>query len=131
MSLERKRSRYGLIFLAPWIVGMLLFFLYPIFQSIYYSFCRLDLSQFGVETTFLGTEQYYKILHDNPTYMADLGSAVQSFFVTLPFILVVSLILALCLNENFRGRLFFRALFFVPVILSSGPALKQFLAALF
>lgn len=129
MSLERKRSRYGLIFLAPWIVGMLLFFLYPIIQSVYYSFCRLELNQFGVVTTFLGIEQYQTLLHENPTYSPNLISVVQSFFVTLPFILVVSLILALFLNENFRGRLFFRALFFVPVILSSGPALKQFLAA--
>lgn len=80
-------------------------------------------------TTFLGIEQYQTLLHENPTYSPNLISAVQSFFVTLPFILVVSLILALFLNENFRGRLFFRALFFVPVILSSGPALKQFLAA--
>lgn len=129
IGLETKKSRYGLIFLAPWIVGMLLFFLYPIIQSAYYSFSKLSINENGVTTTFLGWENYNNVINIDPSYMDNLRSAVSGFFVTLPFILVVSLILALFLNESFRGRLFFRALFFVPVIFASGPALNQFLQA--
>ncbi len=129
IGLETKKSRYGLIFLAPWIVGMLLFFLYPIFQSVYYSFSDLKITPDGVNASFVALDNYNEIINEDPQYMNNLTSAITSFGVTLPFILVVSLILALFLNGNFRGRLFFRALYFVPVILASGPALKAFLTA--
>ncbi len=129
LSLEKKRSRYGLIFLAPWIVGMLLFFMYPIIQSAYFSFSKTTISEHGVSTEFLKFENYNNIININPDYMTNFVSAIKSFFVNLPFILVVSLILALFLNDKFRGRLFFRSLFFIPVIFASGPVLKTFLGA--
>ncbi len=129
IGLETKKARYGYIFLAPWIVGMLLFFLYPIIQSALYSFSKLMIDEEGVHLTFLGMENYNYILNENPDYTMKLTSAISSFFVSLPFILVVSLVLALLLNNKFRGRLFFRALYFVPVIFASGPALAQFLLA--
>lgn len=129
IGLETKKARYGYIFLAPWIIGMLLFFLYPIIQSAMYSFSKLMIDENGVHLTFLGLENYDYIWNKNPDYTMKLASAVSSFGVSLPFILVVSLVLALLLNNNFRGRLFFRALYFVPVIFASGPALVQFLAA--
>ncbi len=129
IGLETKKSRYGLIFLAPWIVGVLLFFLYPIIQSIIYSLGTLKVSPDGVIVNFVGLDNYHNILYADPQYMNNLTAAVSSFFVSLPFILVVSLILSLFLNGSFRGRLFFRALYFVPVILASGPALNAFLTA--
>ncbi len=128
-SLEAKKARYGFIFLAPWIVGVVLFFIYPIFNSIYYSFAKTAISEHGVQATFVGVENYHNILDVNPDYTNNLISAIEGFFVSLPFILVVSLILALFLNDNFPGRLFFRALYFIPVIFASGPVLSQFLSA--
>lgn len=129
LSLERKRSRYGLIFLAPWIAGMVLFFLYPIFQSAFFSFSKTRITENGVVTKVVGLSNYNHILNVDPDYTTNFTSALSSFFVTLPFILVVSLILALFLNDKFRGRLFFRSLFFIPVIFASGPVLKMFLGA--
>lgn len=129
IGLETKKARYGYIFLAPWIIGMILFFLYPIIQSAMYSFSKLMIDENGVHMTFLGLENFDYILNKNPDYTIKLTTAVSSFFVSLPFILVVSLVLALLLNNNFRGRLLFRALYFVPVIIASGPALSQFLLA--
>lgn len=129
MGIESKKARYGLIFLSPWIIGMALFFLFPIFQSMYFSFANLKVSEFGVEAEFVKFKNYHNILYINPDYVNNLIESLSSFFVSLPFILVISLILSLFLNSNFRGRLFFRALFFVPVIFASGPALKTFLVA--
>ncbi len=129
IGLETKKARYGYIFVAPWIVGMLLFFLYPIITSVWFSFCSLSIEPSGVLTEFVGMENYNFIYNVNPTYMNNLTAAISSFFVSLPFILVLSLILALLLNNNFRGRLFFRAMYFIPVIMASGPALVRFLEA--
>lgn len=129
IGLETKKARYGYIFLAPWAIGMVLFFLYPIIQSAMYSFSKLMIDENGVHMSFLGLENYDYILNKNPDYTIKLTAAISSFFVSLPFILVVSLVLALLLNNKFKGRLFFRALYFVPVIFASGPALAQFLLA--
>ncbi|MBE6778556.1 MAG: sugar ABC transporter permease [Ruminococcaceae bacterium] len=129
IGLETKKARYGYIFIAPWIIGVLLFFIYPIVQSAIFSFSKLHFEPTGVETEFVGTENFNFILNIDPNYTGNLSAAISSFFVSLPFILVLSLILALLLNNNFRGRLFFRAMYFIPVIMASGPALVQFLEA--
>ena len=52
-GLENLKSRYGLMFISPWIIGLLLFFLFPIGQSIYYSFSSIQLSSNGIITSFL------------------------------------------------------------------------------
>jgi len=130
-GIETLKSRYGLMFISPWIIGMIAFFLFPIGQSIYFSFSKLNISADGVSTQFIGLENYKNILLVNPDYINNLIDALKSSVVSLPFILVISLIVALFLNSQFRGRLFFRSLFFIPVILSSGVVLELFLQAAF
>jgi len=128
-GIETLKSHYGLMFLSPWIVGMVLFFVFPILQSMYFSFARLSISKLGVKTEFIGFDNFKNILFVNPDYMNNLFKAVQSLFVSVPFIIIISLTLALQLNSSFKGRLLFRALFFIPVIFASGPVLDLFLYA--
>ncbi len=129
LSVEKIKARYGYIFLLPWIIGMLLFFLFPIFQSMFFSFTRLNIAESGVTTEFVGIENFHEILYVNPDYINNLILGLTEIFTQLPFIIVVSLILALLLNNNFPGRLFFRSFYFLPVIISSGLALNLFLSA--
>lgn len=128
-SVETLKSRYGLIFISPWLVGIILFFLFPIVQSIYFSFANMSISGDGVKTQFIGMENFDNIIKVDPDYINNLISGLQSIVVSLPLILVISLILALFLNNSFRGRLFFRSLYFLPVILASGLVLELFLKA--
>lgn len=128
-SVEKMRARYGYIFLAPWIIGMLLFFLVPIVQSVYFSFAEVRISELGVTTKWVSLENFRNILYVNPDYTNHLLSSIKDFLVSLPFILVISMVLAILLNNRFRGRLFFRALYFLPVIISSGLVLELFLTA--
>lgn len=128
-GIETLRSRYGWLFLSPWVVGMALFFIVPILQSAYFSFAKLSITMNGVETEFVGLQNLRNILLINPDYTNNLLKAVQNLLISAPLIIVISLILALPLNSAFRGRLFFRALFFLPVIFASGPVLNLFLSA--
>lgn len=128
-GIETLKSRYGLIFLSPWLVGMALFFVFPIFQSLYFSFSKLNIVELGVNTEFVGLANLKNILFVNPDYVNNLLEAVRSLFVSMPFTIIISLILALALNGRFHGRLFFRSLFFAIVIISSGPVLELFLEA--
>ncbi len=128
-GIEILKARYGLGFISPWIIGMVLFFITPIFQSIYFSFASLSITADGVETKFEGIKNYYNILVTDPNYMDNLLEAFSSLFVSMPFILVVSMVLALLLNGEYKGRIFFRGLYFLPVILASGIVLDLFLKA--
>ena len=119
-SIEQLKSRYGLGFSAIWIFGFILFFAYPVTQSLWYSFCNVNVGPNGVETTFVGIEHYKYYLGVHPNYTKWLSWDITSILYSLPIILLVSLVLALLLNQKFKGRLFFRALYFVPVIIASG-----------
>ena len=123
-SIEQLKSRYGYMFVALWIVGFILFFAYPIILSVWYSLCEVTLSADGVVTTFVGIDNYKMWLGADPNFTKWLTTDVTSMIYSLPIILLVSLVLALLLNKKFPGRLFFRALYFVPVIIATGVVLK-------
>lgn len=127
-SLETLKSRYGYIFLAPWIVGMLIFFIVPIVQSAYFSFADITIGD-GAVTRFVGFENIKYLLFKDTKYVNNLIAAFTDMFISVPFILLVSLILAVLLNNKFRGRLFFRSLFFLPVIIAGGSVLDLYLSA--
>ena len=128
-SLERLKERYAFMFISPWIIGMIIFFLFPIFHSIYLSFANMTIGTEGVVTKFVGSENYYKILVTDPEYLDNVLSAFKNIFISVPFILVVSMVLALLLNGKYKGRIFFRGLYFLPVIIASGSVLQLFLTA--
>ncbi len=119
-SIESLKSRYGLMFTTPWIIGFILFFAWPLIQSIWFSFCDVTLSKDGVITKFTGFYNYNYYLNVHASYGDWVSAALTSILYSLPIILLVSLVLALLLNQKFRGRLFFRALYFVPVIIATG-----------
>ena len=127
-GLETLKSRYGYIFLAPWIVGMLIFFIVPIVQSAYFSFADITIGD-GAVTKFGGLANIKYLLFKDPKYVNNLIAAFTDMFISVPFILLVSLILAVLLNNKFRGRLFFRSLFFLPVIIAGGSVLDLYLSA--
>lgn len=119
-GIEKIKERYGWICVSPWLVGLILFFIIPIGQSIFYSFCKVQLSTGKMITTFIGFDNYSYVLGTEPNYFDYLISSVGKFAYSFPIILILSLILALLLNQKFRGRIFFRALYFLPVIIASG-----------
>lgn len=123
-SIEQLKSRYGLGFTAIWIIGFIMFFAYPIIQSIWYAFTDVTLSAEGVATEFVGLKNFNYILNEHPEYTSWLTADLSTILYSLPIILLVSLVLALLLNQKFRGRLFFRALYFVPVIIASGVVIE-------
>lgn len=128
-GVETLKSRYGIMFISPWILGMVIFFIVPIFQSVYYSFADIAIDAQGAHTAFVGTENFHQILAKDPKYLDNLLAALSNMLVSLPFILIVSIVLALLLNGKYFGRTFFRGLYFLPVILSSGVVLGLFLEA--
>lgn len=119
-GIEQVKSGYGYKFIALWLIGQLLFFIVPILNSIRYSFSEVNMTSGKVETTFYGFGHYKEILVSNPLYVDNLRDAVGNMLTSMPIIVSLSLVLALVLNQKFRGRLTFRGIFFLPVIIASG-----------
>ena len=119
-GIESIKSRYGLLFVSSWIIGFIVFFLVPLIQSIWYSFSDVTLGMDGVLTEFLGIKEYKYYLLEDPDYVGFLIKDISTMLYSLPIIILLSMVLAILLNQRFRGRLFFRAVYFVPVIIASG-----------
>lgn len=119
-GIEQVKSAYGYKFIAVWLIGQLLFFIGPIIDSLQYSFSYVELTSGKVETKFCGLEHYKEIFNTNPLYADNLRDAVGNMCTSLPIIISLSLVMALILNQKFRGRLAFRGIFFLPVIIASG-----------
>ncbi len=128
-GVEALKSRYGRLFVLPWEIGLILFFLVPIISSIYYSFCNVNIVDGGVNTTFVGLTHFEYALQKDPNYITSLRDAISSFAVQVPIILALSLILAIILNQKFHGRMIARAIFFLPVIIATGVIIQYLMEA--
>lgn len=123
-GIEARKSKYGFMFILPWAIGFVLFFLIPIIQSFIYSLSEITIKNDGIATKFILIDNYKYLLKEDPTYLSLLRKSIFSFAYSLPLIMVISLVLALVLNQKFRGRVIFRALFFLPVIIASGVVME-------
>ena len=115
------KSRYGYMFTTHWIIGIVIFFALPLIQSVLFSFSKIEIVSGGIE---FGIENYKQILLEDAKYDKWLTNSITSYLYSLPIIILLSMSLALILNQKFRGRLFFRALYFLPVIISTGAVIN-------
>lgn len=122
--LEKRESRVGLLFIIPWFLGAALFLAYPLVTSFYYALNNIRITpHLGKVFTFLGYGNYTQILLQNPEFPVELVDYIVSTVLSVPIIVVFALIIAMMLNQNIKGKGFFRLIFFLPVIIVSGPIL--------
>ncbi len=120
-SLDRKKARAGWFFVLPFVIGFIAVYLPIIFDSIKYSFCTIKIvSGEGFQTTFVGWQNYNEALFVDPNFVKTLITGLKELAFDVPAILLFSLFMAVMLNEKMAGRAIFRAIFFIPVILSTG-----------
>ena len=124
-SLESKRRRAGYSFVAHWVIGLVLFFAYPLISSIWYTFNTVRIEAGSINLKLVGLENLKKILLEDPNYVNNVRDSLGSIFYSLPVIIALSLILAILLNQKFRGRVVFRTIFFLPVIMSGSVVMKM------
>ncbi len=115
---ERRKSMYGYGFIALWLVGTIMFFIIPLVKSLTYSFRDIERNVFG---GFVGIENYKKAFIGDEVYSQRLIEVLKDTALKTPLILIFSLFVAVMLNQKFRGRSLARAVFFLPVIIATGP----------
>ena len=120
-SLDKKKARGGWWFVLPFVIGFLLDYLPILWDSVRFSFYHVS-SQAGggMILDWVGLENYTDALFVNPDFVQTLISGLGQMAFDIPAIVIFSLFMAVLLNTKMRGRAAFRAIFFMPVVLSTG-----------
>lgn len=124
-KLEKREALAGYAFIAPWLVGVLLFLLYPLCQSFYYMWFNIRITPLKTVFTYVGTGNFTQIWLENPEFPQQIVTYLWQTVLEVPIIVVFALMIAMMLNGNIRLKGFFRLVFFLPVIIVSGPVMNM------
>lgn len=122
-GLQKRKAISGYLFILPFILGFLTFMVKPFFQSLYMSFCNVDVSAGGFQNNFIGISNYVKAFTIDTEFNRLLVEEITRMGINSVAVMVFSFFVALIINQKFKGRALVRAIFFLPVILSSGVIL--------
>ncbi|MCR5476482.1 MAG: sugar ABC transporter permease [Lachnospiraceae bacterium] len=123
-KLEKRQERAGYSFVAIWVIGMLAFTLIPMCQSFYYMWFKIK-ARNGLQFTYVGTSNITQIWIEDPDFIQGIAGYVWQTLLQVPIIVVFALIIAMMLNGKIKCRGFFRLVFFLPVIIVSGPVMNM------
>lgn len=110
---ERHYVYLGLAFASPWIIGFLVFTVYPFFGSLYFSLTDYDLFS---PPRWVGLDNYRHIIADSGFYKS-LGNTLFMAFISVPITLTCSLLIALLLNTKVKGINYYRTIFYLPSVI--------------
>lgn len=123
-GLQRRKAVAGYLFISPFILGFLVFMVKPLVQSLYMSFCDVQLGSGTFNPVWRGIFNYNYAFRVDADYVRLLTEEITRMAVYSLAIMVFSFFVALILNGKFKGRALVRSVFFLPVILASGVMLK-------
>lgn len=119
-KLLRRQHRAGYIFVFPWIIGFLIFFLQPLLESFWYTLNDVVMGTGGLETTFVGLSNFRYLILEDSSFLTNLWTVTLDMVQQVCICSILSLFVAVILVQNFRGRTVYRAIFFLPIIMTSG-----------
>ncbi len=117
LSLERKKSLFGYVFVSPIILGLILIYIPSLIKSIQYSFAE---NAGAKELVYVGWQNYHDALFVREGFLKTVYSSTVALLPQIFIILIFAFFMANILNQNFRGRSLARVIFFIPVVLSTG-----------
>ncbi|WP_051650935.1 carbohydrate ABC transporter permease [Lachnoclostridium phytofermentans] len=124
-KLAKREARMGYIFVLPWIIGAVLFLIVPLIQSFQYSLADIKITPKGMKIDFVAFENFTQIWLEDAEYPLALGGYFWETILSVPIIVVFALLIAMFLNQKIRCKGLFRLIFFLPVIIVSGPVMNM------
>lgn len=126
-SMLYRARKYGAayLFMLPWIFGFLAFMLFPLAWSFYMSFHRVSVRVDGFRFEWIGLDNFRNAVAADNEFPIAIILYVQETILMIPVILIFSFLISLLLNQRFPGRMWFRAVFFLPVVFSTGQVLAE------
>ena len=128
LRMHHKKIIIGYIFIAPWLIGILVFFVYNLIRSAQFSVNHVDLTvPEGFALTNVGVDNFIFAFREHATFLRILTESIAETLIAVPLIIFFSLFVAMLINRKFALRGFVRAVFFLPVIMAS-PAINAAIA---
>lgn len=128
LKLRTREALYGYGFVLLWIIGFAVFTLVPLAQTFFYSLNKVTVSATGIELLPVQWANYSRALFTDPTFVQLLIEYAIETLVSVPIVIIFSMIIAMFLNLKFRFKGFFRTIFFLPVVITSGPVIQELTA---
>lgn len=124
-SFQRRQDKYGYIFMAPWILGFIVFTFIPFVMTAYLSFTDVVQDVRGFNITIVGAKNYREAFLVNTEFTPALISFLAMIVPYTVVIVIMAFILAMMLNSIVKGKSLFRTIYFLPVVVLSGPVMYQ------
>lgn len=124
-SFQRRQDKYGYIFMAPWIIGFIVFTFIPFIMTAYLSFTDVKQDIRGFNISFVGIKNYREAFLVNTEFTPALVSFLGMIIPYTVVIVIMAFILAMMLNSIVKGKSLFRTIYFLPVVVLSGPVMYQ------
>lgn len=122
----RTRSTItGMLFFLPWLIGFFAITAYPLAYSLVICFNQVQIKPGEIILEPVGWEYFRQAFAVDTEYPTKLLSSLASVLMGTPLVVVFSLVIALLLNRRFRGRTVYRIVFFLPVVIMSGPVMSE------
>ena len=123
LTYSRREAMRGILFIAPWLIGFLFLFVRPFITAVVFSFHKVDLSNGVIDLASVGWKNYTDAFTEDTKFTVYLSQALGQMVYQVPLVVFFSLFIAVVLNQKFASRGFFRLVFFLPTIISSGVVL--------
>ena len=114
------RNKYGLLFITPWLLGFLIFNLFPMLYSLLLSFTNFNMFK---TPDIVGFSNYIFLFTKDPRFINACVVTLKYVLLGVPFQLIVALILALVLNKGIPGLKYFRAIYYLPALMGGSVAI--------
>lgn len=126
MKKSVRKSLFGYGFISIWIIGFAIFTAYPFFMSILFTFNKVT-SNNGIKLEWNNFENFKNIFLSDLgfTFLENLKDFAIELVIQVPIIIVFSILISLLLNQKIKCRGLFRMIFFLPVIIASGPVISE------
>jgi len=125
IKIRTREALQGLAFVSPWLIGFLIFTLVPLVRTFWLSLNEVRVTASGIRTFFMDLKNYRDAFLTDVTFSGMLIDYALQMAVYIPVIISFSMAVALLLNLKIKGQGLFRTIFFLPVIISSGPVLAE------
>ncbi|MCF7932722.1 MAG: sugar ABC transporter permease [Acholeplasmataceae bacterium] len=129
MSNRTREALSGYAFISIWIVGFIWLTMIPLARSLIFSLSDVSITGAeGIVTDPVGFDQYIRVLTTDVVFIDLVIDFIGEIVLYVPIIIIVSMMIALMLNQKIRFRGFFRSIFFLPVIIVSGPVINELIS---
>ncbi len=120
LTLSQKKMINGYLFILPWLIGFIFFYIRSIILTTEFSFSKLTVEAVGgYQLEYVGLDNFIYAFREHGTFKQVLTSSVFNMVIDIPLIIFFSLFMAILLNRQFKGRTLVRVIFFLPVIMNS------------